>query len=47
MNVENDVRKFDVQHMPRENSVAWLEDAASLKVCDGSIKGLIDIGLRA
>jgi hypothetical protein len=45
MNIENDIRKFDIQHVSGENAVARFEDAASLKVRDGSIKCFIDIGL--
>ena len=45
MNIENNIREFDIQHVPGENAVARLKDAASLKVRDGAIKGLFDIGL--
>jgi hypothetical protein len=43
MNIENDICKFDIQHVPGEDAVAGFKDAASLKVHDGTIKGFFDI----
>ena len=43
MDIEHDIRIFDIEHVPGENAVARLQDAASLQVRNGTIESFLDI----